>query len=392
MSLQLICRNGNVLGNTALAFTQGLYPPSDPATAATLTNGTAQFNPLDGYQYVLINGIPADAPETIWLKGDQYCPTMSAASQEYFQSSEYLALQPKLQPFYDSFTPLLEGIFPASQIGYQSAYKIFDYLNEGYIHNQTIYTNLTTDQLFQLQTLADAQELAKVYNSSSTLRSIGGQTLAATILSTLNQTISGTNPTIKLTYMATSYAIFQAFFGISGLLDVSADFYGLPDFASTMSFELRLPSASSAPQDLFVRFSFRNGSDSSAPLTTFPLFGRTQIEADIPWPQFAQAMSEISIPTQQDWCIVCAANLSFCSAYADSSPPEGGMSGVTAGFIGAGIAIAVILVVEALVGLVWYRRRYPVMRRRSGHKRFDLGKKEIMLEDASSVRGLTTYE
>jgi Na+-driven multidrug efflux pump len=68
------------------------------------------------------------------------------------------------------------------------------------------------------------------------------------------------------------------------------------------------------------------------------------------------------------------------------------MSGVTAGFIGAGIAIAVILVVEALVGLVWYRRRYPVMRRRSGHKRFDLGKKEIMLEDASSVRGLTTYE
>jgi hypothetical protein len=387
MPPQLICRNGNVLGNTALAFTQGLYPPSDPATAATLTNGTAQFNPLDGYQYVLINGIPADAPETIWLKGDQYCPIMSAASQEYFQSSEYLTLQPQLQSFYDSFTPLLEGIFSASQIGYQSAYKIFDYLNEGYIHNQTIYNNLTADQLFQLQTLADSQELAKVYNASSPLRSIGGQTLAATILSTLNQT---TIPTIKLTYMPTSYAIFQAFFGISGLLDASADFYGLPDFASTMSFELRSPSSDT--QNLFVRFAFRNGSDWSAPLTTFPLFGRTQIEADIPWPQFAQAMSEISIPTQEDWCLVCASNLSFCSAYADSFPPQGGRSGVAAGFIGAGIAIAVILVVEALVGLVWYRRRHPVMRRRSGHKRFDFGKKEIMLEETSSVRGLTTYE
>lgn len=385
-------RNGNVLGNTATAFVQGLYPPSDPATAATLTNGTGQFNPLGGYQYVLVNGIPADAPETIWLKGDQYCPTMSAASQQYYESSEFLTMQSQLQPFYDKFTPLLAGIFPPSEIGYQSAYGIFDYLNVGYIHNQTIYTGLSAEDLFQLQTLADSQELAKVYNASSALRSVGGQTLAATILSTLNQTVSGTNSDVKLTYFATSYSVFQAFFGISGLLDAGADFYGLPEYASTMVFEVRHPSPASRSQNLFIRFSFRNGSDASAPLTTFPLFGRTQIEADIPWTQFVQGISEISLPSQQDWCTVCAtSNLTFCAAYAEnSSSSEGGgkVSGVAAGFIGAGIAIAIILIVEALLGLVWYRRRHPVMRRRSGHKRFDSGKQEIMLEDTSSVRRL----
>lgn len=388
-------RNVNVLGNTAMAFAQGLYPPSDPATAATLTNGTGQFNPLGGYQYVFVNGIPADAPETIWLMGDQYCPTMSAASEEYYASLEFMTMQQQLQPFYDKFAPLLVGTFPPSEIGYQSAYGIFDYLNVGYIHNQTIFASVSAADLFQLQTLADAQELAKVYNTSSPLRSVGGQTLAAIILSTLNQTVSGTNPDVKLTYFTTSYAIFQAFFGISGLLDANANFYGLPDYASIMAFEVRRPALSSGSQDLFVRFTFRNGSDASALVNTFPLFGRTQIEADIPWTQFVEAMSEISLPSQQDWCTVCAtSNLTFCAAYtpnSSSSSNGGKINAVAAGFIGAAIAIVIILGVEALMGFAWYRRRHPVRRRRSGHKRFDFGKKEIMLEDTSSVRRLT-YE
>ena len=379
-----------------MGFMQGLYPPLDPATAATLINGSAQFNPLGGYQYVFVNGIPADAPETIWLKGDQYCPTMSAASQQYYHSSQFLTMQSQLQPFYDKFTPLLAGIFPSSEIGFQSAYGIFDYLNVGYIHNQTIYRNLSVADLFQLQTLADAQELAQVYNVSSPLRSIGGQTLAAIVLSTLNQTVSGTNPDVKLTYFATDYSIFQAFFGISGLLDASADFYGLPQYASVMSFEVRRPILSSGSQNLFVRFSFRNGSDASAPLTMFPLFGRTQIEADVPWAQFVRGMSAISLPSQKDWCTVCAtSNLTFCAAYrsGSSSPTSSAkVNAVAAGFIGAAVAIASILLIEAVVGWVWYRRRHPVMsRRRSRHKRFDLGKKAILLEDTSSVKRLT-YE
>jgi prostatic aicd phosphatase len=308
---------------------------------------------------------------------------MSAASQKYYQSSEFLTMQAQLQPFYNKFIRFLAGTFPLSEIGYQYAYRIFDYLNVGYIHNQTIFTSLNPQDLFQLQTLASTQELAKVYNVSIPLLSIGGQTLASLILSTLNQTVSGTNPDLKLTYFATSYSIFQAFFGISSLLEASADFNGLPDYASIMSFELRRPFDSSGPQNLFVRFSFRNGSDASAPLTQFPLFRRTQIEADIPWPQFVQEMEEIALRSQAEWCTACTtSNLTFCAAYmpspSSSGSSEGGkLSTVAAGFIGAVVGIGVILVLEAVVmGLVWYRRRHPVARQRSGDKRFDFGNKE----------------
>jgi len=354
---------------------QGLYPPSEAATAATLTNGTAQFNPLDGYQYVLLNGEPTTAPDSIWIKGDQYCPAMTNASQLYFQSQDFLSQQPILQPFYDKFTPLLEGVFPQSEIGFQSAYGIFDYLNVGYQHNQTIYNSLSADDLFQLRTLADTQELALVYNTSSPIVSIGGKTLSAAILKQLSQTVSGANTNLKITYFAASYSVFQAFFGISGLLEASADFYGLPDYASTMVFELRQAVGVSSENTFFVRFGFRNGSDAGTPLNTFPLFGRTQIEADIPWNQFVSAMTMQSVSSQADWCHACVnSNQTFCAAYpVNQSTPaaggtigsSGGLSLVGAGAIGAAVTIAVIAAIEGVLTLLWVAKKRRASNRRA---------------------------
>lgn len=141
----------------------------------------------------------ANTPDAIWIKGDQFCPAMTNASKAYFESIEFMIRQPQLQSFYDKFTPLA-GVFTREQIGFQSAYKIFDYLNVGYMHNQTIYSNLTSDDLFQLRTLADSQELALVYNASSPDTSIGGRTLSAAILASLNSTVTGANENLKITY------------------------------------------------------------------------------------------------------------------------------------------------------------------------------------------------
>src|SRR5579862_4053045 len=188
-----------------------------------------------------------------------------------------------------------------SQIGFQSAYGIFDYLNVGYVHNSTIYSNLSTDDLFQLRTLADSQELALVYNVSSPNVSIGGKTLSGAILSQLNKTVSGADKNLKVTYYAASYSVFQAFFGISGLLEASSEFYGLPDYASTMSFELRRQ-ANSTSNDFFVRYGFRNGSAQTAQLQTFPLWGARAIDADVPWTTFVENMSKQSLSSQKDWC------------------------------------------------------------------------------------------
>ena len=374
----LMLRNENVLGNTAQVFLQGLYPPSEVATAATLTNGTAQFNPLDGYQYVLVNGEPATAPDSIWIKGDQYCPAMTNASQLYFQSQDFLSRQPVLQPFYDKFTPLLQGVFPQSEIGFQSAYGIFDYLNVGYQHNQTIYNSLSADDLFQLRTLADSQELALVYNTSSPIVSIGGKTLSAAILKQFSKTVSGSDTNLKITYFAASYSVFQAFFGLSGLLEASADFYGLPDYASTMVLELRQSVGVSAVNTFFVRFGFRNGSLPTAPLNMFPLFGRTQIESDIPWNQFVSAITMQSVSSQADWCHACVdSNQTFCAAYPVNQTPtalpqiggtsgsSGGLSLVGAGAIGAGVTIAVIAIIEGLLALGWIARKRSVSNRKA---------------------------
>jgi prostatic aicd phosphatase len=359
-------RNENVLGNTATAFLQGFYPPSDMATTDTLTNGTSEVNPLNGYQYVLVNGMPSTAPDSIWLKGDMFCPAMTNASKAYYESSEFLARQTELQPFYDKFTPLLQGVFPQSQIGFQSAYGIFDYLNVGFIHNATIFADLSPDDLFQLKTLADNQELALVYNESNPLTSVGGKTLSGVILTQLNKTASGVDNNLRVTYMAASYSVFQAFFGISGLLDVSNDFHGLPEYASTMSFELRKPDPSTDDTELFVRYGFRNGSDPSALLNTYPLFGRTKIEEDIPWSQFVSAMTGQGILSQKDWCQTCvSSNLTFCAAYPSyigrTSAPQSddghSVSPVAAGFIGAGVTIAFIAGIEGLAVLVWFVRK-----------------------------------
>lgn len=92
----------------------------------------------------------------------------------------------------------------------------------------------------------------------------------------MNQIVSSQDR-LKLSLLAGSYDTFLAFFGLSNLTAVSDDFYGLPDYASTMAFELftvdNVASFPSSTDDLRVRFLFRNGTTEGDVLTTFPLFG-----------------------------------------------------------------------------------------------------------------------
>jgi hypothetical protein len=138
-----------------------------------------------------------------------------------------------------------------------------------------------------------------------------------------------------------------------------------------MSFEVRQPFNSSNFENLFgVRFGFRNGSDVRAELEMFPMFGRREIEADIPWTQFVSAMANQSITSQKDWCHTWVlSNLTFRAACTTSnSGPAGGdtinasvgcsrLSPVATRFIGVGVTLAVILGIETIVALIWNHRR-----------------------------------
>ena len=141
-----------------------------------------------------------------------------------------------------------------------------------------------------------------------------------------------------------------------------------------MTFELltnnSAAAASSAPvpeADVSVRFLFKNGS--SAPtdeLVAFPLFG--QASEVLSWAEFVKGMQAFAVGSTAQWCAVCGNSTGVCApgegvnATASGSGSSGGaegegkgsggMSRAVAGVVGAVVALAVVLGVEALLVLV----------------------------------------
>jgi hypothetical protein len=355
-----------VLLNTANSFLQGLYPPTKEASEI-LTNSKEVSNPLDGYQYVVIHSKETDAPDTIWLKGDENCPAAIASQDSYKESEEFKQLEKSTKSFYAKFYDMLKDVYDYSpeDMSYANAYDIFDLIHTGLIHNGT--DSPTSDighaDMVQLQTLADKAEFGLSYNGSESARSTGGRTFAGAVLNQLNQTITSKGK-LKFSLMTGSYDTFLAFFGISRLIDVSGDFYGLPDYASTMSFELFTPKDVDAfpsnTDDLRVRFQFRNGSSEDSSLRTFPLFGHT--DESMSWSDFVSSMKEIAITSPQEWCNHCQSNLLFCAAYgsesaATSKKSGSGMNNANAGVIGAMVTLVVCALIGGVVFFVLRRRR-----------------------------------
>jgi hypothetical protein len=361
-----------VLLNTATAFLQGLYPPLeglDPEISSqTLNNGSTYTNPLNGYQYVALHGEEAESPDTIWLKGDESCPAAAASAKNFEKSVEFQTREEETKSFYESFWDVLKSVYDYSpaDLTYKNAYDIFDLLNVASIHNASSAGNVTDEELFQLRTLADSAEFGLRYNSSEAARSMGGQTFAGAILDQLNQTVTSQGK-LKCSFLAGSYDTFLAFFGLSKLTSVSPGFFGLPDYASTMSFELFTPknvgSFPSTTDDIRVRFLFRNGSDEGAPLRAFPLFGKS--EESMSWSDFVSSMRDIAITSAEEWCNACQSDLLFCSAYntASASTTPGdhkGMSNAVAGVIGALVTLGVVAFIGAST--------FFLLRRRSARK------------------------
>ena len=234
------------------------------------------------------------------------------------------------------------------------------------IHNKSIQSSnlLTSDTVFQLQTLADNHEFNLAYNSSYQLRAIAGSTLAAQILQQLNTTITGKSKApVGIQFGA--YASFLSFFGLAQLPKVSENFTGVVDYASSMTFELvtnaTVTNTSYPTADqISIRFLFSNGTASENHLTAYPLFG--QSETVISWPTFVDEMNKFAIGDQATWCQKCGNSTGVCaptgsssssgsapSSTSSQSSSSGGMSKAVAGVIGAMVTLAVILGLEALV-------------------------------------------
>lgn len=359
----------SLLKNSATAFLQGLYPPlvdldAEIATT-TLNNGSESTSPLNGYQYVFLHGENANSPDTIWIKGDDGCPANAAAYKSFEQSDEFKTRMETTKDFYGGLYDVLESVYDykPENMTYKNAYDIFDLINVARIHNSTsLARNVTDEELFQLRTLADSSEFGYNFNASQPARAVHAQTLTAGILAQLNQTVTSKGK-LKFSLLSGSYDTFLAFFGLVDLVPLSVNFTGLPDYASTIAFELfsddRTTFPENADDDLRVRFLFRNSTFGE--LSPYPLFGTN--EETLSWPRFVSEMQERAISTVGEWCSVCSSVADFCFANqeeassSDSGKSSGGMSNAVAGVIGAMVTLGVVAIVGAIAFVMLRKRR-----------------------------------
>jgi hypothetical protein len=358
-----------VLQNSALGFLQGLYPPvGETLGANTLRNGTVVQTPLNGYQLIPLQSIStgANSENSAWLEGATNCGNAQISSDDFFSSELFLNLLSKTQDFYNGLSPMINRTFTASQTSFKNAFTIFDLLNVASIHNSTddfpaAYL-LTPEVLFQLRTLADTHEFNLAYNKSEPIRAVTGSIIAAQVVSALNGTITSKGKS-KLNIQFGAYGGMQSFFGLADLISVDENFYGVPDYASTLAWELvtnATKSSGSWPSEdeISVRFLFHNGTTSNiSQPTEYPLFGTNQ--SPLPWSEFVTHMNKFAIGSQEDWCYACGNTTGVCSPSAlgpvnnsttiTGSSTSTSMSLGVAGVIGAMVTLAVILGIELLV-------------------------------------------
>ncbi|KAL8993093.1 MAG: hypothetical protein Q9169_006607 [Polycauliona sp. 2 TL-2023] len=376
-----------VLMNAAQGFLQGLYPPVGSSLGSdTLRDGTVIRSPLNGYQLIPIQPVigGTGSEDSPWLQATSNCPEAMVSSRDYFSSEDYNNLRASTSHLYSSLTPLINDTFDPDQINYKNAYTIFDLLNVASIHNDSLPASpLFNDSILsQLRGLADHHEISLAYDSAEPVRAIAGSTLAAQVVRGLDDTIKSQGKS-KITVEFGAYASFLSFFGLAGLLTLADNnnvFTEIPDYASTMTFELfTTVGASSFPavKDLQVRFLFHQGpTNENSTLIAYPLFGQSSME--LSWTEFKNGMNQFAVGDQDQWCRVCGSGTGVCANVITPSSTGAGVAGsgsgsrdgvsqAVAGIIGALVTLAVVFGAQAavmlLAGLRVVKKHGPASRR-----------------------------
>ena len=384
---------------------------------------------LGGYQYPNIYATSSLDPYSIWLAGQTNCNGFLVSGSNYFDTPEYLSIAAATQDFYQSIaTSVFGGELSNTDINCNNittfcimsalltkpldhnAYYIFDYVNYGYLYNQTIHDRITEDELAQLRTLADQWEFAINGNLSASgyykgdrIRSIAGQTLAAEILGLFLNSIETGGAASKLNLLFTTFDPMISLASLIGLPDMYENFFGLPELGSSMVFEMFTDanvSSNNYPSvaELQVRFLFRNGTNSTENLDGYPIFGNPETVMAMSLDDFTAAIEGIMTATVGEWCDVCQSDAVFCAAYTNttnssspstSAPLSPAARPAVAGVIGAIIALIIAGLLLALAMLLFGVRfhRRPNPKRRSHLGGFKGAEKMASDPDLTVLKG-----
>jgi hypothetical protein len=350
----------DVIENSGEGFLQGLYPPIGSLATETLRNGSTIQSPMNGYQLIPMSDVQSGtgSEDNTWLQAATSCNNAKISSNNYFSSGSFKSLLISTHELYQSLEPLVNGTFSSTELSYKNGYTIWDLLNVALIHNSTATfpsSSLVNDEIMQkLFVLASEHEFNQAYNESDHIRAVAGMTLAGEVLVALNETITSSGKS-KLNIQFGAYASFLSYFGLAGINIADDDSIGIPDFASSIAWELvtndtgiGIPSTS----DISVRFVFHNGTsvEGSTNLKAYPLFGQATLI--LPWTQFVDKSNKFAISSAQQWCQACGNTTGICDS---TSNDTGGDSSSTSSSIGSasrtGMSLGVAGVIGAMVTL-----------------------------------------
>lgn len=317
-----------------------------------------------------------------------------------------------------------------------NAYAIFDYLNYQNMHNATVrdYFNSSADadtgisSLDSLRFYADQQQFAQLGNLYAvnnvtsapwydeivgSISTISGNMLAAKMASLLETNIMTGGEYNKFNLLVGDYHPMMSFFALMGLPAQNANFYGLPDFGSVAVLEMYSKTEGSealtypSSDDLWVRFYFRNGTDSSEEYRAYSLFGLGPDQFEMPYGDFMATMSTYAIGNIGFWCQQCGPEFDestrvFCSYWntsnslydwgepndiGSSSSSNHGLSPEVSGVIGAIVALGIAGLIFAAVLVFGGLRFHRVQSRKSEMGGFKGGQKMASDQDLTLPKG-----
>ncbi|KAI0056307.1 phosphoglycerate mutase-like protein [Artomyces pyxidatus] len=338
---------GGVIYDSAISLTQGLWP-NTTAWNTTLANGTNVVGPLGGYQYVPVESV--ESTNDVSLEGFTSCNTFNTAISAFYNTTEFQQKVNETKAFLNELPPYLDGR-PATLV---NMYNVFDYMNVNNIHNANFSKTLPPTFLAQARDLANWHE----YNTFTSeqlngISNIAGRTVVPSMITGLTRIANASDP---LSFMVEeiSYKPFLSLFNMTGATAANSSLAGLVDYASAWALEVRQPSSGGEP---VLRFNFKNGSDI---FRTYAFLGST---GDVPLSTFINTLAPSAVNTTTEWCGVCGNNQDRgCGALAQASAaakPHQRISPVGAGFLGAGLTLAVALMafgVLAFLGVLTFGR------------------------------------
>ncbi|CAE6470425.1 unnamed protein product [Rhizoctonia solani] len=333
---------GGVIFDSAVALSQSVWPAA-VAFNTTLANGTTVVAPLNGYQYVPIESVEPDTD--VSLEGWTECNTFATATSAFYNSTEFKQVSDANTDFLNSLRPIVGPGRPLKLTNMAMERKLESFVKS----ENSLAQQITPDILTRARALANWHQ----YHTF-----IAARTIIPDIVSSLNA-FANTSQPLRFTYLSLSYKPFISLFNMTGVAMQYPELAGIVNYASAVTLELRQPTAGGSP---FVRLNFKNGS-AEAGFTTYNMFGTNQ---DTPLDEFTSRLSPYAIDDLNDWCTTCnnwedrkcnlvaAANTSIVVWHRDAVSPVG------AGFIGAGVTIAVFLAalaVLAFMGLLTFGRK-----------------------------------